>query len=178
MIGHWWFYGRKWRSLLLQKRKLRPPNTEGPQEIWNLPRPWLQQTKKFSPRQKNYLWIGGSNNNERGPKVRNRRNYNRSLFFCFCLRFVFTIFYTGSFQVPPKKNHPHLQCQFLPKIPVWPKSLLYERSEKWLSPPPITQGTGVRTMTYIFFVYFCLLSKTIWIPRLYLIPRKSFGWCP
>ena len=63
-------------------------------------------------------------------------------FFFFYLRFVFTIFNTGSFQVPPKKNHPHLQCQFPPKIPIWPKSLLYERSEKWLIPPlpPITQG--------------------------------------
>ena len=184
MIGHWWFYGRKWRSLLLQKRKLRPPNTEGPQEIWNLPRPWLQQTKKFSPRQKNYLWIGGSNNNERGPKVRNRRNYNRSLFFCFCLRFVFTIFYTGSFQVPPKKNHAHLQCQFLPKIPICQLRLSYMSVMKnGPAPPtpllpPSPRGGGVQTMTYIFFVYFCLLSKTIWIPRLYLIPRKSFGWCP
>ena len=26
------------------------------------------------------------------------------LFFFFGLRFVFTIFYTGSFQVPPEKN--------------------------------------------------------------------------
>ena len=33
----------------------------------------------------------------------------------FCLRFVFTIFYTGNFQVPPEKNHPHLKCQFPPK---------------------------------------------------------------
>ena len=53
---------------------------------------------------------------------------------------------TGSFQVPPKKNHPHLQCQFPPKIPIWSKSLLYECCEKWLSPPasppPITQGRG------------------------------------
>ena len=137
MIGHWWFYGRKWRSLLLQKRKLRPPNTEGPQEIWNLPRPWLQQTKKFSPQQKNYLWIGGSNNNERGPKVRNRRNYNRNLFFCFCMRFVFTIFYTGSFQVPPKKKSRP------PTVPVPTqnpnlsiKTLLYESYEKWPSPTP------------------------------------------
>ena len=26
-------------------------------------------------------------------------------FFIFCLRFVFTILYTGSFQVSPEKNH-------------------------------------------------------------------------
>ena len=61
----------------------------------------------------------------------------------FCLRFVFTIFYTGSFQVPPKKNHPHLKCQFPPKISIWPKSLQYERSEKWLSPSlPSPRGDG------------------------------------
>ena len=54
----------------------------------------------------------------------------------FCLRFLFTTFYTGSFQVPPEKNHPHLKCQFSPKIPIWPTSLLYKSSEKWLSHPP------------------------------------------
>ena len=67
-------------------------------------------------------------------------------FFFFCLRHVFTIFifYTGSFQVPPKKYHLHLKCQFPSKIQIWPKSLLYERFEKWLSPcMPITQGWGV-----------------------------------
>ena len=65
--------------------------------------------------------------------MRNRSNYHRNHFFC--LRFVFTIFYIGIFQVPPKKNHPCLKCQFLPKLPILPKSLLYKRSEKWLSPP-------------------------------------------
>ena len=44
--------------------------------------------------------------------------------------------YTGSFQVLPKKNHPHLKCQFPPKTPILPKSLLYKHSEKWLSPSP------------------------------------------
>ena len=34
----------------------------------------------------------------------------------FCLRFKFTIFYTGSFQVPPEKYHPHLESQSPPKI--------------------------------------------------------------
>ena len=38
----------------LPKRKLGPPNTEGPQEIWNLPSPYLQDMKKtISPPQKN-----------------------------------------------------------------------------------------------------------------------------
>ena len=49
----------------------------------------------------------------------------------FWLRFLFTIFYRGSFQVPPEKNHPHLKCQFPPKIPIWPNCLLYKCSEKW-----------------------------------------------
>ena len=64
----------------------------------------------------------------------------------FCLKFVFTTSDTGSFQVPPEKNHPHLRCQFPPKIPIWPKSLPYHPpSEKWLPPPPtppITQSGG------------------------------------
>ena len=37
----------------------------------------------------------------RGPKIRNCRNYH--------FAFAFTIFYKGSFQVPPEKNHPHLE---------------------------------------------------------------------
>ena len=79
--------------------------------------------------------------------MRNRRNYNRNHFFC--LRFVFTIFYTASFQVPPEKNHPYLKSQFPPKIPIWPKSLLHKRSEKWVSPPSPPsprRGGGIQTM--------------------------------
>ena len=51
-----------------------------------------------------------------GPKVRHCRNYNQK--HHFCLRFVVSSFYTGSFQVPPEKNHPQLKCQFPPKIPI------------------------------------------------------------
>ena len=177
MIGHWWLFGRKW-CRLLQKRKLGPPNTEGPQEIWNIPRPWLQQTKKFSPPQKNYLWVGGVII-MKGDQKWEIVEVTIGIFFfvCFCLRF--TIFYTGSFQVPHKKITPtysassHLKSQFdlsLSYMNVWKMAQSH--------PPPITQGGGgVQTMTYIFFVYFCLLRKTIWIPRLYLIPRKSFSRC-
>ena len=105
------------------------------------------------------------------------------IFFVFGWDLYSLFFIQGVFKSHLKKHHPHLQCQFPPKIPIWPKSLLYERSEKWLShhhPPPATHHPGGRvwTMSYIFFVYFCLLRKTIWIPRLYLMPRKSFGWCP
>ena len=39
-------------------------------------------------------------------------------FFFFCLRFAFTVFHTGSFQVSPEKNHPHLKCLIPPKIPI------------------------------------------------------------
>ena len=65
-----------------------------------------------------------------------------------CLRYVFTIFYTGSFQVSTKKNYPHLTCQFPPKIPIWCKSLLYKCSEKMAQPPPHPHHhpQGVRTM--------------------------------
>ena len=62
----------------------------------------------------------------RGRKVRHNKNH------VFCLRFIITIFYTGSFQVPPIKNHPH---QFPPKISVLPKSLLYKPSEKQVNRP-------------------------------------------
>ena len=65
----------------------------------------------------------------RGRKVRHNKNH------VFCLRFIITIFYTGSFQVPPVKNHPHLKYQFPPKISVLPKSLLYKPSEKQLNRP-------------------------------------------
>ena len=80
----------------------------------------------------------------------------------FCLRFVFTIFYTGSFQVPPKKNHPHLKCQFPPKIPIWPKSLLYKHSQKWLSPP---SPRGVGCQLWKVFINVCLLLNKMeyWI---------------
>ena len=46
------------------------------------------------------------------------------LLFSFGLRFVFTIFYIGSFQVPPEKNYSHLKCQFPSKILSWPKCVL------------------------------------------------------
>ena len=40
----------------------------------------------------------------------NCRNYNQKHYFC--LRFVVSSFYTGSFQVPPEKNQP------LTKVPI------------------------------------------------------------
>ena len=56
----------------------------------------------------------------KGPKVRNYKlqlELQITIFFVV-ETFVFTIFYTGSFQVPPEKNHPHLKYQFPPKISI------------------------------------------------------------
>ena len=89
--------------------------------------------------------------------MRNRRNYNRNLFFY--LRLVFTIFCTESFQFPPEKDHPHLKCQFPTKIPIWPKSLLNKRSEKWLNPSHRTRGRrGVAN-----YNLFYSLPKPTWL---------------
>ena len=44
--------------------------------------------------------------------------------------------YVGNVQVPPEKNHPDPKCQFPPKIPIWPKSLLYKPSENGSISPP------------------------------------------
>ena len=41
----------------------------------------------------------------RGPKVV-EVTIGIFFFFFFCLKFIFTIFYARSFQVPPEKNHP------------------------------------------------------------------------
>ena len=57
------------------------------------------------------------------------------IFFAWDLYSLF--FIQGGFKSHLKKNHPHLKCQFSPKIPNSTKSLLYKHSEKWLSPPPL-----------------------------------------
>ena len=101
--------------------------------------------------------------------MRNCRNYNQNLFF-FCLRYIFTIFYIGSFQVPPKKNHPHLNCQFPLKIPTLPKSLLYERFEKWLSPLPHPSPRGVRGG--VNYVSLHLIQE--WPPQLFSCESGEF----
>ena len=53
------------------------------------------EKKKISPHEKIYL-----------------REVTIGIFFFFFLRFVFTIFYTGSFQVPPEEKSPP------PKVPI------------------------------------------------------------
>ena len=62
-------------------------------------------------------------------------------FFLFEIYIHYFYIYTGNFQVPPEKNNLHSNCQFPPKIPIWPKSLLYKPSEKWLN-TPIPSPTG------------------------------------
>ena len=135
----------------LSKRKLGPCNTEGPQEIWNFPSSWLQDTDKNLKPHKKKIFVGGvgdpNADNQRVVMVGDQKweikgIAVRVIFFVWDSYSLF--FYTGSFQVSPEKSHFHLKCQFPLKIPIWHKSLLYKPSEKWLNPPaPITiQGRG------------------------------------
>ena len=83
------------------------------------------------------------------------------IFFFFpCLSFVFTIFQTWNFQVPPEKSHPHLKCQFSPKILIWAKSLLYTCYEKWhrFPPPHYPVGEGDANYAHHFDQ-----KKILWI---------------
>ena len=67
-------------------------------------------------------------------------NYHRN--HLFCLRFVFTIFCTGSFQVPPEKNHPHLKCRFPPK-----------KWHSWLTLKPcFTKCTSLKRMRWFLTI--------------------------
>ena len=129
-----------------------PRNLKSPQPlaIW--------YGKKISPPlppQKKYLWVGGvytmenKDTNTKYEKLVRVGDQKWEIleitigifFFIICLRwFVFAIVYTGSFQVQPEKNHPHLKCQFPPRILIWPKSLLYKHSEKWL---PLKSGLNL-----------------------------------
>ena len=56
-------------------------------------------------------------------------------FFFFLAWDLYSLFSIEGVFKSHLKNHPYLKCQFPPKIPIWLKSLLYKRSEKWLSPP-------------------------------------------
>ena len=119
MIGHWWFYRRNMPPLL--KRKLGLPQYKRSQGNLKFSQPLVTRCKKyFSPHKKMFVAGGGeyiawmekrdasSTDYQKvvrvcGQKVRHCRNYNQKHFIC--LRFVFTTFYTGSFQVPPEKSH-------------------------------------------------------------------------
>ena len=79
--------------------------------------------------------------------MRNCRNYNKNHFFLFeiCIHYCL---YREFSSLTFFKYHPHLKCQFPPKIPIWSKSLLYKWSEKWLSlPPPHYQKGGCKLWT-------------------------------
>ena len=64
---------------------------------------------------------------------------------CFCLRFVFTIFYTWSFQVPLEKDHPTLNANSHPKLQ-FDLSPSYISILKNGSDPPHHPGVVVQTM--------------------------------
>ena len=103
--------------------------------------------KKISPPQQKYLWVGESiyHGEKKWYKYHifiwvGDQKWEiveiifRIFFFAWDLYALF--FIQGVFKSHLKKNHPHLKCQFPPKIPIWPKSLLYKCFGKWLSPPP------------------------------------------
>ena len=148
MICHWWLYGRKWPSPPLPKRKVGAPqyrtsprNMKSSQHLVT-----RHEKKKNSPHKKIFVGRGSIYHGKEGYKYRLPEIYwgwgpTLTLFF-FLLEICIHYFSYWEFSSPTwkKSNHPHLKCQFPPKIPIWPKSLLYQRSEKWLSPcSPITQ---------------------------------------
>ena len=73
-------------------------------------------------------------------------NTIRIIFFVWDLYSLF--FKQGAFKSHLKKNKSHLKCQFPPKIPIWPMSLLYKLHEKWLTPisPWVGVSGSVQTM--------------------------------
>ena len=102
--------------------------------------------------------------------MRNCRNYNWNLFFFFCVRFVFTIFYTRSFQIPLEKNHHHIKCEFLPKTPISPKTLIYKCSDKWFNPlppvPPVPPPPSPPTLMRRMRICYCKPANIIHLRKL------------
>ena len=97
------------------KKEIRSPDTtESPQEIWNFSQPLATRYKiNFYPQLKNICGQEGyipwkiriqiQTTRKLFKVEENCRNYNQNHFYC--LRFIFTNFFTGSFQVsssPPK----------------------------------------------------------------------------
>ena len=98
------------------------------------------------------------------------RNIRNHLFVC--LRLIFTVFYTGRFQVPPERNRPHRKWRFPPKIPIWPKSLLYKPSEKCFKTPHHSR-MGANYERYIYQMHtWCYVSNISKIMVYY--PALSF----
>ena len=98
------------RALNLPKWKLGPSQYRRSQEIWNFPSHLLQDAKCFSsPNKKKCVggWIytikNKDNTDQRKVVWAGEKHCEKHF---FSLRFVFTIFYTGSFQVPPEKLLP------------------------------------------------------------------------
>ena len=137
-----------WKKMVwlhsLPKRILVSPNTEGPQEI---PAPSYKIRKNFLAPQKNFSgWEVYTMENKdtkadyqevvRAGEQKWWEMVEITLGIIFFVWDSYSIFliYVGNFQVPPEKHHPHLKFQFPPKMPIWPKPLLY-KPEKWLNLP-------------------------------------------
>ena len=80
------------------------------------------------------------------------------------MTFVFTIFYTGSSQLPPEKNGPHLKWQFPPKILMWFNVLKNDSL-------PHHPGEGGVNYCLKHFLIFQLCQSSVWVPEwLFLKP--------
>ena len=102
----------------LSKRKLGPCNTECPQEIWNFPSSWLQDTDKNLRPHKKKIFVGGvgdpNADNQRVVMVGDQKWEIKGIAvsYFFCLRFVLTIFLYRKFSsLTWKKSFP-------PKVPI------------------------------------------------------------
>ena len=69
----------------------------------------------------------------KGPKVRNCKKYNRIIFFVETRTYYF---YTGSFQVPPVKNHTTLSANSHPELQFDLCPSYLNLLNKWLNPFP------------------------------------------
>ena len=138
MIGHWWLYGRKWLSPpcpLPAKKEIKSlQNRRAPQNLKFSKLLATRHEEKKTLHKKNICGWGGVYTME-NKNLRNCTNYIWN-------HFVFTIFYTESFQVPHEKNHPYLKCQLPPKITIWHTSLHILKNGSTPSPPPSPKGWG------------------------------------
>ena len=73
-----------------------------------------------------------------------------------CIHYFFI---PGVFKSHLEKNHSHLKCQFPPKIPIWPKFLLYKRYEKWLSPHHPGRGCELCLLMHFETFNCCITSS-------------------
>ena len=85
------------------------------------------------------------------------------IYFSFEIHFHY-FYICSEFSSPTWKNQHRPKCQFAPKIPIWPKSLLYKPSEKWLSPPlppPSPRGNANYEILLDISMYIFNCNKTV-----------------